>query len=90
MPVVCVHIRGEEYNNPRTETERELNLPRYLNDEGLVEKLLKFQMDNRIYHVAGMPGSSGGGEYFGFFTAEDAEKIWIWALKQGIKLEVNE
>ena len=79
--VVCVYIKGEEDNSPRREGEP--NLPRCLDDGGLVEKFLKFQADERVHPVAKMPCGFGDGEYFGFFAAKDVVKIEAWLLEQG-------
>ena len=85
QPVVCVYIKGEEDNSPLREGEP--NLPRCSDDGGLVQRFLKFQMDKRVYPVAKMPSTSGGGVYFGFFTAEDVAKIEAWLLEQGAECE---
>mgnify|MGYP001613989830 CR=1 FL=1 len=83
--VVCVHIKGEEDKSPRREGEP--NLPRCLDDGGLVEKFLKFQADERVHPVAKMPCGFGDGEYFGFFAAKDVPKIKAWLLGRGVGRE---
>ena len=43
----------------------------------------EFQKEESIYPVSKMPSTSGGGVYFGFFTAEDVVKIETWLLERG-------
>lgn len=79
QPVVCVCILGEEDDSPFVKGE--INLPVCPDDGGIVREFLNFQRDEEIYPVAKMPCMSGGGAYFGFFTAEDVVKITAWLLE---------
>lgn len=73
-PVVFVTILGEQ-------DKRKKDLRK---DDGLIGRLLKFQLDNEI-SPAKPGGYSGRGAYGGFYTAEDAVKIEAWLLEQGAK-----
>ena len=48
-----------------------------------VRALLRFLEETRIFPLTKMPGACGGGEYFSFFTAEDAARIEAWLIEQG-------
>lgn len=72
VPVVCVTIKGEG----------EDGVPRVREDGGLVQRFLKFQLDENI-HPAVRGGYSGAGSFCGFFSAEDVEKIEKWLFEQG-------
>ena len=82
VPVVLVAVRGEKVAKSLQDEYPGATFGP--NDGGLVERLITFMGDHRIYpHVVG--GSSGGGEYHGFFTAENAEKIEVWLREQDAK-----
>lgn len=72
-PVVCVTIKGEGEDGVPS---------RVREDGGLVQRLLRFQLDENICPAI-RGGHSGAGSYCGFFSAEDAEKIEKWLLEQG-------
>ena len=78
VPVVCVIIKGEKVEGV------ESNLPLGREDGGLVKRFLAFQGEEKIYPAL-HGGSSGAGQYVGFFTAENAAKIEAWLLEQGAK-----
>jgi len=67
-PVVCVTIKGEGEDG--------------VEDGGLVQRFLKFQLDKNIFPAV-RGGHGGAGSYCGFFAAEDVVKIEVWLLEQG-------
>lgn len=75
--VVRIRVDGEP-----VEVEGPPYLPACPNDGGLVERLLDYMQEAGI-HPALRERKTGGGRYYGFFFAEDAEKIKGWLLDQG-------
>jgi hypothetical protein len=83
--LVWVHIKGElNYTPPK---ESEPNLPECRDVGDLVQKFLEFQVREGIYPVQGTGGSSGGGEYSGFFIRSDALKVEAWLHEQGAECQ---
>lgn len=69
-PLVCICIKGKSLGEG------------YVRDDGgLVGRFLKWQFDNEVYSVRG--GSSGGGQYVGYFDPEDADRIKEFLKAEG-------
>ena len=73
VEVFAVKIRGEGGGDGK--------IP---DDDGLVSKFLRWQLDANVYSLQMGAGHSGGGSYLGFFTGTDAEKIETWLLANGV------
>ncbi len=71
-PVVCISIEGEPKGTSG-----------FFEDDGLVIRFMKFMNRKRIRPCL-KDGMQGGGRYVGYFTAEDAEVLKEWLIKEGV------
>lgn len=79
-PLVRIHVLGDKVKeDPSVPPSQRFPLGR--DDHGLVRRLLQWLISADIYQSAGA-GSSGGGQFIGYFEPADAEKVSAWLREQ--------
>jgi len=79
-PLVRIELCGERNHEPGHDPVLG-PLPRCPDDGGLVGRFLDFLREANISRAV-RGGMSGGGEYVGYFTASDAQRIREWLDEQ--------
>ena len=57
-------------------------------DDGLIRDMLNWMLENNILHIT-RSGMCGDGQYVGFYSATDANRIAEWLKERGAKENIQ-